>query len=197
VVTSRMLDARKTFVIGIALIFGLSVEMVPGLYRGAPLVLQPLFASALSLSTVLVVVLNLLMRIGIAREKRIEFTPGHDDLRTVTLFMEEQGAVWGMRREVATRAAEAIAECLVSIGNLGVTAPVLTTARFDELTLNVVLHYQGPAIELTGIPPSWQELVSDPAALTRLSGFLIQHTVDRVNVSSISGTSHVRLHFEH
>ena len=197
VVTSRMLDARKTFVIGVALIFGLSVEMVPGLYRGVPVMLQPLFASSLSLSTVLVVVLNLLMRIGITHEKKIEFRLGHDDSQTVSRFIEEQGATWGMRREVATRAAEAISECLVSVRNLGVTSPVLTTARFNELTLNVVLHYQGPAIELPALPPSVQELVSDPSALGRLSGFLIQQTVDRVAVSAADGNSHVRLHFEH
>ena len=36
VITSRMLDARRIFVVGIALIFGLSVDMVPGLYGNVP-----------------------------------------------------------------------------------------------------------------------------------------------------------------
>ena len=106
VVTSRMLDARKTFAIGIALVFGLSVEMVPGLYRGVPRAVQPLFASSLSLSTVLVVLLNLVTRIGVARERSIELSPAHDGHNEVTRFMEEQGAIWGMRKEAATRAAQ-------------------------------------------------------------------------------------------
>jgi len=197
VLTSRMLDARKTFVIGIALVFGLSVEMVPGLYRGVPAVVQPLFASSLSLSTVLVVALNLLMRIGIARERKIELLPGHDGHITVTRFMEEQGAMWGMRQEVARRAAEAISECLVNIGHLGVTSAVLTTARFNELNLNVVLRYEGLAMELSAAPPGVEELVNDPAALARLSGFLIQQSADRVTVSAVDGHCHVRLHFDH
>src|SRR5215472_128770 len=54
VITSRMLDARRIFVVGIALIFGLSVDMVPGLYREVPNLVQPLFSSSLSVSTVLV-----------------------------------------------------------------------------------------------------------------------------------------------
>ena len=197
VLTSRMLDARKTFVIGIALVFGLSVEMVPGLYRGVPAVVQPLFASSLSLSTVLVVAMNLLMRIGIARERKIELLPGHDGHISVTRFMEEQGAIWGMRQEIARRAAEAISECLVNIGHLGVTSPVLTTARFNELNLNVVLRYEGPAMELSPTPPGLEELVNDPAALARLSGFLIQQSADQVRVSAMDGHSHVRLHFDH
>ena len=47
VITSRMLDARRIFVVGIPLIFGLSVDMVPGLYRGVPHHFQPLVASSL------------------------------------------------------------------------------------------------------------------------------------------------------
>jgi NCS2 family nucleobase:cation symporter-2 len=197
VVTSRMLDARKTFVIGIALVFGLSVEMVPGLYRGVPTAAQPLFASALSLSTVLVVLLNLLMRIGIARSRTVEFSPGTNNIDTVRHFMEEQGATWGMRREVAMSAADAIYESLISIGQLGITSPVSTTARFNEINLIIVLRYKGPPLTLAVNPPSAEELVSDSTALNRLSGFLIQHAADRVSVASIDGTSHVRLHFDH
>lgn len=197
VVTSRMLDARKTFVIGIALVFGLSVEMVPGLYRGVPAIIQPLFASSLSLSTVLVVLLNLMMRIGISRSRSLELSPESATIDNVTRFMEEQGAIWGMRREVAMSAAEAIYECLVNIGQLGVTSPVRMTARFDELTLNVVLRYEGPAVTLAATPPSAEELVSDPTALSRLSGFLIKQAADKVSVASVNARTHIRLHFEH
>jgi len=197
VLTSRMLDARKTFVIGIALVFGLSVEMVPGLYRGVPTPLQPLFASSLSLSTVLVVALNLLMRLGIDRERHFELIAGHEDLETIIRVMEQHGATWGMRKEVALRAAEAIYECILSIRGLGVTSPVSVTARFNELELNVVLRYGGPPIEFPEAPPAASELLNDGTALLRLSGFLIQHTADRVAVSGINGHSHIRLHFEH
>ena len=197
VLTSRMLDVRKTFVIGIALVFGLSVEMVPGLYRDVPAFIQPLFASSLSLSTVLVVLLNLLMRIGISRSRTVEMSRATDTIETVTRFMEEQGATWGMRREVALNAAEAIYECLVNIAHLGVTSPVRVTARFDELTLNVVLRYQGPAVALSPTPPSAEELITDPTALKRLSGFLIQQAADKVSLASINENAHIRLHFEH
>ena len=52
------MDARKTFVVGIAFIFGLSLDMVPGLYAGVFGWLQPLFDSSLTLATVIAVLLN-------------------------------------------------------------------------------------------------------------------------------------------
>ncbi len=51
-------DTRKTFVIGISLIFGLSLDIVPSMYASVPLWLRPLFSSSLTLSTVLAVILN-------------------------------------------------------------------------------------------------------------------------------------------
>jgi xanthine permease XanP len=62
VMMSRMLDARRIFVIGIAVVFGLSVEMIPGMYGSVPVWIKPLFSSSLALGTVLVVVLNLLFQ---------------------------------------------------------------------------------------------------------------------------------------
>ena len=73
-----MLDARRTFVVGIALIFGLSVDMVPGLYRNVPDLIQPLFSLSLAISTVLVVILNLLFRLGITKRQVLELAPGVD-----------------------------------------------------------------------------------------------------------------------
>jgi len=65
------------------------------------------------------------------------------------------------------------------------------------LTLNVVLRSDGPAVTLAQTPPSADELVSDPTALSRLSGFLIQQSADKVSVASVNQSTHIRLHFEH
>ncbi len=55
-------DPRKVFVIGIPLIFGLSLDILPALYAGVPNWLRPLASSSLTLSTVLAVVLNQMLR---------------------------------------------------------------------------------------------------------------------------------------
>jgi len=96
------------------MIFGLSVDMVPGLYQHVPFLLQPIFSSSLSLATVLVVALNLLFRLGVSKSQTIQLSPEGDNLDTILSFMEEQGGTWGMRKEVEARAAEAIYETMVS-----------------------------------------------------------------------------------
>lgn len=55
-------DPQKVFVIGIALIFGLGLEILPAMYAGVPGWLRPLASSSLTLSTVLAVVLNQILR---------------------------------------------------------------------------------------------------------------------------------------
>jgi xanthine permease XanP len=64
IITSSKLDTRKTFVLGISIIFGLSLTVLPELYTGVYPCLKPLFDSSLTLTTVLSVVLNLLTGIG-------------------------------------------------------------------------------------------------------------------------------------
>jgi xanthine permease XanP len=64
IILTTKLDARKTFVIGISLIFGLSVDILPELYRNIHPWLRPLFSSSLTLSTILAIVLTQLFRIG-------------------------------------------------------------------------------------------------------------------------------------
>ena len=58
------MDTRKTFVIGIPLIFGLSLDMAPSLFADVPQALRSLFESPLTLSTVMAVLLHQLLRIG-------------------------------------------------------------------------------------------------------------------------------------
>jgi xanthine permease XanP len=58
------MDNRKTFVIGISIIFGLSLDLLPALFVDVPNAVRPLFESALTLSTVLAVVLNQVLRLG-------------------------------------------------------------------------------------------------------------------------------------
>ena len=58
------MDNRKTFVIGISIIFGLSLDLLPSLYVDIPHAIRPLFESSLTLSTVTAVVLNQFLRLG-------------------------------------------------------------------------------------------------------------------------------------
>ncbi len=62
IILASGVEPRKIFVIAIPLIFGLSLEILPALFAGVPFWLRPLFSSSLTLSTVLAVILNQVLR---------------------------------------------------------------------------------------------------------------------------------------
>jgi NCS2 family nucleobase:cation symporter-2 len=199
VMMSRMLDARRIFVIGIALVFGLSVEMVPGMYEGVPGWIRPLFSSSLALGTVLVVVLNLLFQLGTSKRKTFEIDPaaalgGDNNVRRI---MEALGATWGMRPEVATRAANCLHELMIYFDQVGVRSPVRMEARFDEFDLDFDIEHSGPAIYFPDKPPMAEAIASEAGAMPLLCAYIIRGYADSVSTSSQGGKSRIHLHFEH
>jgi xanthine permease XanP len=198
VITSRMLDARRIFVVGIALIFGLSVDMVPGLYGNVPDLIQPLFSSSLAISTVLVVLLNLLFRIGIRKRQSLELTPGADGSQKIFDFMETQGEVWGARRDVIRRATAALNEFVESATSLGlVKGKTQVELSFDEFNLDLDIRYDGELMEFPSRRPTAEALLADDKALANLSGFLIRQYADRVKAETVNGRCRIQMHFDH
>jgi xanthine permease XanP len=63
IILSSKPDTRRTFVIGTALCFGLSLDILPDLYAHLVPWLRPVFESSLTLSTVVAVLLNQLLRL--------------------------------------------------------------------------------------------------------------------------------------
>ncbi len=51
-------DSYKTFVVGIALFFGLSTSFLPPLYARSPKIIQTFFTDPLPTTTILAVILN-------------------------------------------------------------------------------------------------------------------------------------------
>ena len=198
VITSRMLDARKIFVVGISMIFGLSVDMVPGLYASVPAVLGPIFNSSLALATILVVLLNLFFRIGIAKRQTLELTPGVDGSQKIFEFMEIQGGLWGARRDVIIRATAALNEFVESAAGLGlVEGKVQAEVSFDEFNLDVDIRYDGELMELPSRRPTEDALLADEKAIVGLSGFLICQYADRVKAEMVNGRCRIQMHFDH
>jgi len=198
VITSRMLDARRIFIVGIPLIFGLSVDMVPGLFRDVPHHFQPLVSSSLAVSTVLVVVLNLVFRIGIVKHKTVELTPGVDQSQTIFDFMETQGSAWGARRDVVIRVTSALNEFLESAAVLGlVKGKAQVDVSFDEFNLDADIRYDGTLMDFPVVRPTEDALLTDVRAVTTLSGYLVRQYTESVTANVVNGRCHVRMHFDH
>jgi NCS2 family nucleobase:cation symporter-2 len=196
--TSRMIDNRKTFVIAVSLMFGMSVDIFPDLYHHANPLLNPFLSSSLTVTTVLAVGLNLIMRIGISRRAVLKLTSGEHSSDTIFRFMEDLGASWGAREDVIYRAVGAMNEFAEAIVHCGMEGKeIIMSAVFDELSLDIRITYDGPPVEFPEERPDMAAIVDDPAALARMSGFLVRHYADRIEVSREGDGSRVDLHFSH
>jgi xanthine permease XanP len=198
VITSRMLDTRRTLVVGIALIFGLSVEVVPGLYHDVPTGLSALFGSSLSLATLMVISLNLLFRIGVKTHVELMLAPEDLASEKIFAFMEIQGGSWGARKEVINRATSAMNEFIEGVRALELAkGDINIAASFDELNLDIDIRYRGTLMEFPVKRPSEADLLLDDNAVAGLAGFLVRNYADRIQSSSTDETCRVQLHFDH
>jgi xanthine permease XanP len=198
IIMSRMIDSRKTFVIGFSIIFGLSVDFVPGLYRDVHPWLHPFFSSSLSLATISAVLLNLFFRIGIAKEATLALMPGTDGSEKVYHFMERNGRMWGARAEVIGKATAALNEFFeAATENRLAGGPVEVSARFDEFNLDMEIAYRGEPIELSATRPDARDLLADDKAPLKLAGYMIRGMADRVTTQHREGRTQILLHFVH
>jgi NCS2 family nucleobase:cation symporter-2 len=198
IITSRLLDARRTFIIGIALTLSLGHEIFPALYNSAPTVLQPFVSSGLVIGLLIALILNALFRIGMRTRASVAIEQGagaHDAIRA---FLEQQGGKWGARRDVIERAIFGTAQAEESVvAHCNVQGPVEIEAAFDEFNLDVRLSWQGDELELPDKRPSEEEIRETEEGLLLLAGYLIQRNADRVRASRKGDRSVLEFHFQH
>jgi len=198
IIMSRMIDSRKTFVIGISIIFGLSVDFAPELYRHVHPWIQPFFSSSLSLATICAVLLNLLFRIGIAKAAKLVLAPGTDGSEKIYHFMEQQGRAWGARSEVIYKATAVMNEFFEAASEHGLTRePIEMTVRFDEFNLKADITYRGRPIELPNVRPDTRELLEDERGPLRLAGYMIRSMSDRATTDASEDRTRLQLYFVH
>jgi len=198
IITSRLLDARRTFIIGIALTLSLGHEIFPALYNSAPTMLQPFVSSGLVIGLLIALLLNALFRIGMRNRAAIEIAQGEGAHDAIRAFLEQQGAKWGARRDVVERAIFGTAQAEESIvAHCNVQGPVEVEAAFDEFNLDVRLSWQGDELAIPDKRPSEEEIRETEQGLLLLAGFLIQRNADRVRAARKGDRAVLEFHFQH
>ncbi|MDD4447196.1 MAG: solute carrier family 23 protein [Methanothrix sp.] len=198
IIMSRMIDSRKTFVVGLSIIFGLSFDAVPGLYAGLDPMLRPLLSSSLALATICAVVLNVFFRLGISRKMEFEIDPATDTSEKIFQVMEKQGGIWGARREVIFNAISAMNELLDAAPFLGLSEKkIALSASFDEFNLDVRAVYEGKPFEIPTTMPSIDFMHDEQASALALAAFTMSRYVDKMSFSTKEGKTQLHMHFEH
>src|SRR5262245_202951 len=197
IISTRVLDARRTLVIGMGMMAFFVVSVFPQTFSGVPEWGQPLVNSPLVLATLVALLLNLIFRLGIRRKVTVTIDPKAVDYQEVANIVERNAAIWGARRDVVTRvefvaqqAVEVIVEYCQPAG------PIAFEIGYDEFDIDMSLAYPGIALELSGQMPTQDEILEEDGA-RRLAAFLIMQRSDQVQSSVENGMARLRLHFRH
>lgn len=197
IVTSRLLDARKTFIVGVALVLSVSRDVFPVFYRGLPHIFQSFVESGFVLGVFAALLLNAIFRIGARSTVAVTLGGGAEADRAIS-FLEQQGARWGARRDVMARATFATAQAIESITeHCNVQGPITFAASFDEFNLDIRMSYRGELLALEDRRPTEDEIRDAADGIRRLAGYLLQRNADRVRSSSNEGKCVLAFHFQH
>jgi len=198
IIMSRMIDGRKTFVVGISLIFGLTVDIMPNAFEGMHPWISPIFSSSLSLAAMTALSLNLIFRIGIAKKVKLQLMPEADSSQKIFEFMERNGGAWGARREVISRAVAGMNELMEAVIEHRLTEDAIDMdVNFDEFNLDVDIRYKGELMEFPQQSPDVAKVLEEKEEQLRFSGFLMRKYADKITGSTKSGLTHIRMHFDH
>jgi xanthine permease XanP len=198
-ITSRMLDARRTLVIGLAIAGGIAAEIVPSFASDLPPAVRPIVSSSIVLGTLAALLLNGLFRLGLRQRLTLRLDPAAEDAAAqVDEFFNAAGREWGARPDVMVRVSFGTNQAIETIReNCEPEGPIVVEAHFDEFNLDVKISYQGMLLELPDQRPSDGDIIETEAGYRRLAGFLLRRNADRVSTSTKDGASIIRFHFEH
>jgi NCS2 family nucleobase:cation symporter-2 len=198
VISSRLLDIRRSLVIGLSLVAGASVDIFPNLAAGAPKAIVPLIGSSLVFGTVIALSLNLLFRIGVKRKASFTIENAQSGPQAVENFFSKQGGAWGARPDIVKRATFGVIQLVEAVAeNCEQHGPMVVMASFDEFNLDVRLDYQGTLLEFPDRRPSDREIRDSDEGVRRLAGFMLRRNADRIRSEVSNGKSIVHFHFDH
>jgi xanthine permease XanP len=195
IITARLLDARKTIVIGFSFAMAVMADVYHDVFANLPIVLQPIFGNSLVLGTVCAVLLNMIMRVGVRQRVTMKLDAGHVNRDTIEGFLSEQGGRWGARRDIINRATFGVVQVLEVVGDLPEGTEV--EASFDEFNLDVRVRYKGAPLIIPERKPTPREIIASENGERLLAGYLLSQSADRINCKASGTIAEVQLHYDH
>jgi NCS2 family nucleobase:cation symporter-2 len=198
IITSRLLDARRTFVIGLSFMAAMAIELYPAFFTTLPDSVTVFFGSSLVLGTVCALLLNLVFRLGVRKSHQLVVDSANVDPGAIEAFMETRGAAWGARRDIIDRASFDLQQSIETIVDAcAPEGPLEIEASFDEFNLDLRVSYHGPPLEMPERRPTNEQIMASDEGARQLAGFLLRKYADRVEAAHKAGRSTILFHFDH
>ena len=195
ILSSRVLDARRTIVVGAGILTFLLVALFPATFARAPDWVQSIVSSPLVLATIVALSLNFIFRIGIKRSVELVLGTDTPALGQVENFVERNAGSWGARRDVITRAKFALMQAVEAVSEASDPGhQIHLVMTYDEFDITATFIYGGQPLPLADVPPSADEILKEDGHLL-LAGFLLKRQSDGLYSAIKDGQNLLRLNF--
>ena len=192
---SRMMSPRRMLVVGLPIATGIAVLTTSRLGVGLTGIAAILIHSPLMSASIVAIVLNALMRIGIAQKASVTLVSGHGRHDQVEEVLSEWGEMWGLRAATALHASSAVNQLLEAVTDLA-DGPIRLDARHDDVRLDLSILYKGQAMAFPDRAPTADELLNEDDAMGRMAGWLVRNLADRATAFTRGDEQGVLLRFE-
>lgn len=198
VMMSRMLDTRRTFVLGFGILGGLAMEVFPKSVNLMPSEIGAVAGSSLVASTAIALLLNLVFRIGVRKTATLNIAREKINPETIENFFSEQGKAWGARQDVTNCASFGAIQLVETIAETcWKTGTMIVRASFDEYSMEVAITYPGERLEFPKERPSIEQIRDPEVGERLLAGFMLRRNADRVRSELKDGKCIVHFHYDH
>ena len=199
IITSRPLDIRKTFIVGISIFLGLSHRIFPAYFEQLPQMIRLFTGTILSITTLVSLLLNALFRIKSRETFNLTIDEDKKNLNQADRIIRDNVKKWGGNVEDAANVTGFV-QSVCSLIEEGQYAqgPIRAKVSFDEAKLVIDIRYRGKLLHLpSGSPTQTHEDIMEEIPMAQgLSGFLMGVYPDRVNCYAKNDNCHLQLIFE-
>ncbi|MBV8118872.1 MAG: hypothetical protein JO081_02900, partial [Alphaproteobacteria bacterium] len=196
IITSRNIDSRTTYVVGVSLLLGLAREVFPDYFKRAAPVVHLFTGSMMSIGVLSAVLLNLLFRIGATRSVVFEFEKSDRPIEEVDRLFRARGRAWSIAPDIMDRAVSTIAQVFQHLDDAGLmTGWPSVVMTYNDFDLTISVRYQGALLSLPNVGVRKRFFLEEESFSYGLADFLTGVYPDRMEARSDGQNAEIRLVF--
>ena len=196
IITSRNLDSRTTYVVGVSLLLGLAREVFPAYFKRAAPIVHLFTGSMMSIGLMSAFLLNLVFRIGAKRSVVIEFEKSDRPVAELERVLRARGRAWSVAPDVIDRAVQTTQQVLQHLTDAGLlTGSPAVVVTYDDVDLTISIRYRGGLLSLPNVGVRKHFFLEEESFSYGLADFLTGVYPDRMEARSEGQTAEIRLIF--
>ena len=196
IITSRNVDSRTTYVVGVSLLLGLAREVFPDYFKRATPVVHLFTGSMMSIGVMSAFLLNLIFRIGATRSVVLEFEKSDEPVANLEKLLRGRGRAWSVAPDVMDRAVATTEQVFRHLADAGLmTGSPSVVMIYNDFDLTISIRYQGALLSLPNVGVRKHFFLEEESFSYGLADFLTGVYPDRMEARSEGQNAEIRLIF--